>query len=185
MIAGVSGAGKTTMAKRIESRLGLPRHELDALHHGPGWVKRPEFEADVGAFTAGPRWVTEEQYHLLLGNLIWARADTLIWLDLPRRTVMWRVVRRSVRYAATRRELWNGNRERFRDWLKPQHPIRWAWSQHAGKQGSVAGRVAAHQHLDVVRLTSARAARQWVASLPAASAGGPGAPEPGAPGPGA
>jgi adenylate kinase family enzyme len=179
MIAGVSGAGKTTMAKRIESRLGLPRHELDALYHGPGWTKRPEFEAEVGAFTAGRCWVTEEQYHALLGDLIWGRADTVVWLDLPRRTVMWRVVRRSFIYASTRRELWNGNREAFRDWLDPEHPIRGAWSQHGGKQQKVAGRIAAHQHLDVVRLTSARAARRWVASLPAVSAGGSGAPKPG------
>ncbi len=30
--------------------------------------------------------------------------------------------------ALTRRELWNGNRESFRNWLDPEHPIRWAWA---------------------------------------------------------
>ena len=165
MVAGVSGTGKTTLAKKLEARLGVPRYELDALYHGPGWVKRPEFEADVEAFTAGPRWVTEDQYSAVLGHLIWQRADTLIWLDLPRGTVMWRVVRRSFIYAGTRRELWNGNRERFRDWLDPGHPIRWAWAQHASKRERVAGRVAAHPELEVVRLMSARAVREWLAAL--------------------
>lgn len=45
--------------------------------------------------------MTEDQYHRILGDLLWERADTVIWLDLPRRTVMWRVVRRSVLRAVT------------------------------------------------------------------------------------
>lgn len=70
LISGVSGAGKTTAAKALQARLGLPRFELDAFHHGPGWVKRPEFEDEVAAFAAQPRWVTEDQYHHLLGDLL-------------------------------------------------------------------------------------------------------------------
>lgn len=165
LIAGISGSGKTTLARTLEQRLNLPRYELDALHHGPGWVKRPEFEADVEAFSAGERWVTEEQYHGPLGDLLWLRADTLVWLDLPRATVMRQVIRRSVVRAATRRELWNGNRESLRDWLDPGHPMRWAWSQHARKRIVTEERLAAHPHLTVVRLASTREVQQWSASL--------------------
>jgi adenylate kinase family enzyme len=164
LIAGVSGSGKTTVARALELRLGLPRYELDALHHGPGWVKRPEFEAEVEAFSAGERWVTEEQYHALLGDLLWQRADTLVWLDLPRATVMRQVVRRSFVRAALRRELWNGNRESFRRWLDPEHPIWWAWRRHPRKKIVTAQRIAAHPHVRVVRLTSARDARRWSAA---------------------
>jgi adenylate kinase family enzyme len=62
LVAGASGAGKTTVAGRVAAVLGVPHVELDSLYHGPGWVPRPEFEADVYAFTAGPAWVTEWQY---------------------------------------------------------------------------------------------------------------------------
>ena len=165
LIAGISGAGKTTLAKAVEERLGLPWYELDALHHGPGWVKRSEFESDVEAFAAEPRWVTEEQYHGRLGDLLWNRADTLVWLDLPRPTVMRQVVRRSVVRALTRRQLWNGNRESLRGWLDPGHPMRWAWSQHARKRIVIAERIAAHPHLHVVRLTSPDEVRRWSAAL--------------------
>ncbi|MEV7005377.1 hypothetical protein [Streptosporangium sp. NPDC051022] len=161
LIAGISGAGKTTLARRLESRIGLPHHELDALHHGPGWRKRPEFESDVEAFSAGPRWVTEDQYHSALGDLLWERADTLVWLDLPRLTVMRRVVWRSLLRAVTRRELWNGNRESVRDWLDAEHPIRWAWSQHDRRRQRTAERILRHPHLGVVRLRTARAARRF------------------------
>ena len=161
LIAGISGSGKTTLAGALASRVGLPQHELDALHHGAGWVKRAEFEAEVAQIAAGERWVTEDQYFRLLGDLLWRRADALVWLDLPHATIMRQVVRRSVVRAATRRELWNGNRETFRDWLDPDHPIRWAWSQHAQWRGKVEDRIAAHPHLRVIRLTSRSDVRRW------------------------
>lgn len=164
IITGSSGAGKTTMAAALAARLGLPRAELDALHHGPGWVKRPEFEADVDRFTAGPAWVCEEQYFGSLGGLLWERADTLVWLDLPRRTVMRRVVGRSLLRVLTRRELWNGNRETWRDLFDSDHPMRWAWANHARKRMSTAERLARYPHLAVVRLVSARHVRDWLLS---------------------
>ncbi|GLY76927.1 hypothetical protein [Actinoallomurus iriomotensis] len=162
LVAGISGAGKTTLARRLSVRWGLPRHELDALHHGPGWTPRPGFLPDVRRLAAEDRWVTEDQYHRVLGDLLWERADTVIWLDLPRRTVMWRVVRRSVARAVTRRELWNGNRESARDWLRPSHPIRWAWSQAASRREATAARAARFPGVTVVRLRTARQARHWL-----------------------
>ncbi|WP_020669285.1 hypothetical protein [Amycolatopsis nigrescens] len=166
LISGHSGAGKTTLARRLAARHGLPHHELDALHHGPGWVKRAEFEADVERFSTGPRWVTEDQYRRFLGDLLWSRADTVIWLDLPRRTVLARVVRRSVSRAITRRELWNGNRESWREWLNPDHPMRWAWSQYHDKRRRVIEQSGRHPGIRLIHLTSASAVRHWLRSLP-------------------
>ena len=164
LVAGISGAGKTTLSRVLAARWGLPRFELDALHHGPGWVPRPEFEPDVRRFAVQDRWVTEDQYHRVLGDLLWEHADTVIWLDLPRRTIMWRVVRRSVSRAVTRRELWNGNREHWRDWLRADHPIRWAWSQAGPRSRETAARAARFPDVTVVHLRTAREARRWLAA---------------------
>ncbi|MEU7852822.1 hypothetical protein [Nonomuraea sp. NPDC049141] len=166
IVCGISGSGKTTLARKLAARLGLPRHELDALHHGPGWVKRPEFEAEVDEFSRGERWVTEDQYHRFLGDLLWERADTAVWLDLPRRTVMWRVVRRSLGRAITRRELWNGNREDWSAWLEPDHPIRWAWTHHQRRRTQTADRITRHPEVTAIRLRTARAVKRWLADLP-------------------
>jgi adenylate kinase family enzyme len=127
LVAGTSGAGKTTVAET----LGYPYVELDSLHHGPGWTRRPEFEEDVGRVVAGSRWVSEWQYEAVR-ELLLDRADCLIWLDLPRALVTARVVRRTLRRRVRREVLWNSNMEPplrtfFSD---PDHIVRWAWRTH-------------------------------------------------------
>ncbi|MCW2928187.1 MAG: adenylate kinase [Thermoleophilia bacterium] len=169
LVAGISGAGKTTLARQLAGRLGLPRHELDALHHGPGWVKRPSFEEDVTAFADDPAWVCEDQYQRLLGTLLWERADTVVWLDLPRRVVMRRVLWRTASRMVLRTELYNGNREQPRALLDPGHPVRWAWSQHAARRAHTAALAAAHPTVRVVRLHTPREVAAWLARLGAVS----------------
>ena len=62
LVAGVSGVGKTTTARRIADVLAVPHTEIDALFHGPDWEPRPTFVEDVDRFTSEAAWVTEWQY---------------------------------------------------------------------------------------------------------------------------
>ena len=62
LVAGISGAGKTTLAGRVAARLDVPHVEIDGLFHGPGWIPREAFVSDVRAFVARDAWVTEWQY---------------------------------------------------------------------------------------------------------------------------
>jgi adenylate kinase family enzyme len=62
LVAGTSGAGKTTLARRVAALLDLPHSEIDAFFHGPGWTPRDSFESEVHRFSAGSCWVTEWQY---------------------------------------------------------------------------------------------------------------------------
>ena len=55
---------------------------------------------------------------------MWPRADTVVWLDLPRSQVMRQIVSRTFRRVLTREELWNGNRE-------PVENL-WAWTRGHG-----------------------------------------------------
>lgn len=165
LVSGISGAGKTTLARQLATRLGLPHHELDALHHGSGWVKRPRFETTVAEFSAETAWVTEDQYHAFLGDLLWTRADTVVWLDLSRSVVMRRVVSRTFARLLTRRQLWNGNRERWRDLPSAEHPIRWAWAQHAARRERTVELAARHPHVRVIRLRTPTEAEAWLDAL--------------------
>src|SRR5262249_59683239 len=64
----------------------------------------------------------------------WGRADQLVWLDYERPLIMVRVVRRSVWRALTRKPMWNDNREDWRTWANPEHPIPWAGVKHGERR---------------------------------------------------
>jgi adenylate kinase family enzyme len=134
-VVGNSGSGKSTVAAALSVRLGVPHHELDAVFHQPGWTElpTPEFRHRVAEIAATERWIIDGNYSRVR-DIIWARADTVVWLDLPRPVVMRQVVRRTIRRAVRRTELWNGNREPWRNFatLDPNRSvIAWAWTQHA------------------------------------------------------
>jgi hypothetical protein len=79
VVAGVSGVGKTSLARRIADIIGAPHTEIDALYHGAGWVPREEFLDDVHALIAEESWTTEWQY-ATARPLLAARADVMVWL---------------------------------------------------------------------------------------------------------
>src|ERR1700744_3085931 len=133
-VVGNSGSGKSTLAAALAGRLGVRFLELDSVYHQPGWVPLPaaEYRALVSEAVAGDGWVIDGNYSAVR-DIVWARADTVVWLDLPRRTVMRRIIWRTLRRIAGRIELWNGNRERWRNFftLDPQESvIMWAWTRH-------------------------------------------------------
>jgi hypothetical protein len=163
LVGGISGAGKTTLARRIAAHRGLPHIEMDALFHGPGWTERPTFVQDVAELAATEQWVFDSDGYSAVRDALWSRADTLVWLDLPRWQVMQRVVRRSLWRGLRRTELWNGNREGLRAWGESGHPVRWAWSQHAARRQLIAERLGDPRwgHLTVYRLRSAGQVRTW------------------------
>ncbi|WP_416969845.1 MFS transporter [Streptomyces sp. 4F14] len=166
VLGGISGAGKSTLASSLAGVLGIRRIDMDALYHGPAWTRRAEFADDVERATRAPDWICDAQYHWVVGDLLGERADTFVWLDLPRRTVMHRVLRRSLIRAATGRELWHGNRETWRAMLlNPHHPLRWAWTHHATRRAETAAFLALHPGLTVVHLTEAGQARRWLRSV--------------------
>lgn len=172
-VVGCSGSGKTTVGRRLATRLGLPHLELDSIRHQAGWVELPddEFRARVAAFTDGAAWVVDGNYSVVREHIVWPRADTVVWLDLPKRQVMGQVILRSVSRVALRRELWNGNRERWRNlmsWNPERSILRWAWTSH-GRVRERYGAAATDPrwaHATFVRLTSRREVEAFLRSAP-------------------
>ena len=115
-VVGTSGVGKSTFASALALVLGAAFLELDSVQHQADWTPLPveEFRARVALVADGECWVIDGNYSRVQ-DLVWARADTVVWLDLPRRVVMRRIIWRSVWRVAGRTELWNGNRERWRN----------------------------------------------------------------------
>jgi adenylate kinase family enzyme len=163
VVAGTSASGKTTLAARIAEILAVPHVEIDALFHGPGWVPRPSFVEDVHRFAAEPAWVTEWQYSSVRPHLA-ERADLVVWLDLPRATVMRQVLRRTLHRRLRRQELWNGNVEPplWAILTDPEHIVRWAWTTHHKTASRIEGLLRERPGRPVVRLGSHSESEAWL-----------------------
>ena len=134
-MVGNSGSGKTTAAVALARRLSLPHVELDAIFHQPGWtaLATEEFRDRVRQIVATPSWVVDGTYSVVR-DLVWDRADTVVWIDPPLPVVAWRVVTRTVDRMVRRTELWNGNREPLSNlWSVNPHKsiIAWSLSRHS------------------------------------------------------
>ncbi|MBX7553415.1 adenylate kinase [Streptomyces sp. NPDC004232] len=168
LVVGVTGAGKSTLSRALSGRLGLRYHEMDALYfNGPGWAVNNRFAEEVSRLSAEPGWVIDSLGHPEVRDQLWERADTVIWLDYPRRVIMPRVLRRSLRRTITREVLFGGNRETWTDWLTREHPTWWAWSQHASRHAEVERRVHDPRFapLDTIRFRHPDETGAWLASL--------------------
>lgn len=160
-VVGNSGSGKSTLARELAATLGVPHLELDSVFHQPGWEPLPlgEFQRVVAARAAEDGWVIDGNYGSRVQPIVWARADTVVWLDPPRRTVMRQVIWRTVRRAVTKQELWNGNREPLTNFfsLDPEKSvISWAWHSHATYRIRYGAATAdpANAHLTFIHLVS-------------------------------
>ena len=133
-MVGCSGSGKTTLARSLAAELGARHIELDSIYHQPDWtpLDDEEFRIRVDEATGDGRWVVDGNYSAIW-EIVWNRADTVVWFDLPYAIVLARTIRRTLRRTLTREELWNGNREPLSNlWsLNPEKSIiAWTATRH-------------------------------------------------------
>ena len=128
VVMGSPGSGKSTFARRLGAATGLPVFHMDRAFWRPGWREAPrdEFAAQVEAWAAQPSWIIEGNYTGTLGPLL-ARADTLVYLDVPSWLATIRVVRRYlVGWRRTRPDMADDCREQ----LDPAFfRFTWTWNR--------------------------------------------------------
>lgn len=174
VVIGTSGGGKTTLAQEIAVRLKLPHTELDSLHHEPGWqeAELDVFRARVDVVTSGVVWVVDGNYSKVR-DLVWPRADTLIWLDYPPHVFLPRLFWRTVKRIVTRENLWGtGNRETFQaQFLSRDSLFVWAWNSSKRRKTTYPHAFAQpeHAHLTIHHFTSPRQTREFMSKLDAQS----------------
>jgi len=143
----------------LAAKLGLPVVELDAIVHAhAGWVdlSREDFRERLAAVLAKlpDGWIIDGNYHRDVGDIALGQADTALWLRLPFRTVYWRLARRTLRRARTGEELWNGNRETWRQLLTTDSMLWWgikAWRPATRKVRTALATVPHHARVVVLR----------------------------------
>lgn len=163
---GRSGAGKTTLGRMVAARLAAPFVECDSIRHKANWAQasadelRAAIEARIGGHD---RWVVDGTLQRHVGDLISGRADVLVWLDLPLPLKLWRAARRSWRRLRSGEELWNGNRETWRDaFFSRDSVIRYAIRAHFRDRRELPRREHAHKTL---RLCTVDEVDRWLATF--------------------
>jgi adenylate kinase family enzyme len=157
VVSTASGCGKTTLGRALATKLGAPFVELDALVHGPGWVETPDavLRARLASLLVGDRWVVDGNYRRKVGDLVLSQAELVVWLDLPLRVWLPRLAWRTLRRAATREELWNGNHESLRDAVWGRDSLfGYALRTYRSRRAEWPAALAPYRH---VRLSSPRA----------------------------
>jgi adenylate kinase family enzyme len=166
-----SGAGKTSFARALARRTGFPFIELDAIHWQQGnWVMpdREIFRARVEEATRGAAWVVDGNYSASR-DLVWGRADTVIWLDLPPALMLWRTIRRTVGRSVRGEVLWGGNRETlWNAFVGKDALIPFFIRTYRGRRQRFERELALpqHAHLRVHRFRSNPEAERWLRSTP-------------------
>lgn len=170
VVVGTTGSGKTTLARRLAAWLSAPHIELDAIHWQPNWEQAPLeiLRQQVAEAVSADSWVVDGNYGKVR-DLIWPRADTLIWLDYPLYTIFWRLFWRTIQRAWTREDLWEtGNQEKlWKHFLTRESLFLWALSSRPRHRRDYPKliRQPEHAHLSVVRFHSPRMTEQWLAAL--------------------
>jgi len=168
-VIGTSCSGKTTFAAGLADRIGVPHVELDALNWGPSWTNATgeEMRTRVAAAAAGEAWVVDGNYSVSR-DLVWARADAVIWLDFPLRTVLRRYAIRTWHRLRSQEEIWpgTGNRERLGNHLVGREGLLW-WilSTYHRRRREYPLLLRQHPHLAVVHLRAPAQADDWLARL--------------------
>jgi adenylate kinase family enzyme len=169
VVLGVTGSGKSTLAAELARRLGAPCIELDGLNWEPNWtVAAPDvFRERVRAAVAGDAWVVDGNYSKTR-DLVWPRAETIIWLDYALPIIFTRLLRRTLWRFLARKELWNGNRER----LWPQFFTRdslfiWALTAQPKhrREYPLISTLPDCANATFIHLRSPRATARWLAAL--------------------
>lgn len=170
-VIGPPGSGKTTLAQELARRLGIRYLDFDATVLLPHWerVPREQRMAVFEPLTRDGDWVTDG--HLRSGRdweqLILARADTVIWLDLPRWQTMVSVTLRTLWNTVMRRPAFGGNVETFSMLWSPEHSIVLGWTMYEPLRREYIGLFSdpANRGKALLRFTSRRTLRRWLREL--------------------
>jgi adenylate kinase family enzyme len=104
MIIGCCGAGKFVLSKQIAAVTKLPLYHLDKIYWKPGWIQpqREEWVQACEELVSKEEWIIDGNYGSTMEMRL-SRADTIIYLDQPALTCLYRVIKR--RYTGNRDDI--------------------------------------------------------------------------------
>ncbi|MFB2975210.1 AAA family ATPase [Microseira sp. BLCC-F43] len=168
-VVGTTGSGKTTLARQICQRLAIPHVELDALHWEPNWTEVPDevMRDRVSQALSGNRWVVDGNLNNDERNIVWSKADTVVWLDYSLPVIMSRIIWRTFWRVVTKENVCNGNRETWKTTFSRDSIILWALQTYGKRRREypILLQKPEYAHLEVLCMRSPKSTQDWLSSL--------------------
>jgi adenylate kinase family enzyme len=166
MVYGVTGSGKTTLARRIGERTGLPWHAVDDLTWRPDWVPVPKEDQRrlIEELCAGDAWILDHAYGAWLDAVL-ERVQLIVALDYPRLLSLGWLLRRCVINIVARRPTCNGNLETWKKLFSGDSILRWHFRSFAGKRARIRGWAADPDGPPVIVFRRPADAERWLRGL--------------------
>ena len=147
--------------------MNVPYVEMDALFWKPNWTETPdgEFFPRLEEALSSDDWVLDGNYDRTR-PIKWKRAQTVVYLDLPFRIVLYRMVRRCLIRGLKREELWAGNTENiWKHLLTRDSMILWTITSfhRVRKRYAKAFDMPEYSHIRFVRLRSREEVEHFIA----------------------
>lgn len=169
VIIGATGTGKTTLANQVSNKLALDFVDLDELHWMPGWQVRDaaDFKQCVANAVAADGFAVSGNYREVR-DIIWARADTVVWLNYPFWFVFCRLLRRSLLRVVDERKVCNGNTETWAKFLSHDSIMVWLFKSYwRRKRGirAILDNPSAYPHITFLEFKNPKDTQKWLTHI--------------------
>ena len=162
IIIGCGGAGKSTLARKLGEKTGLPVVHLDKLFWKPGWVERTpeEFDPMVQQELEKEAWIMDGNFNRTLTHRI-KYCDTVIYLDYSRMACLLGVLKRVITtYGTVRLDMGEGCPEKIDfEFLK------WVWNYNKNKREQNYRLLNETTHAKTIVLKNRRSLRRFLKSI--------------------
>jgi len=171
VIIGTTSSGKSTLAEELAKRFDLHFVDLDALHWEPNWQEAPleVFRARVVEATKSGCWVVAGNYSSVR-DLLWSRAEVVIWLDYSLPLIFGRLWSRTWRRWWHQELLWGTNRENMWNHLKlwsDESLFKWLFKTYWRRKREFPELLAQpeYKHLQLIRFKTPKETDKWLAEF--------------------
>lgn len=162
MIIGCGGAGKSTLARQLGEKTGLPVVHLDKLFWKPGWesLSQEEFDLVHQEAISRERWIIDGNFDRTIPQRL-SRCDTVLYLDFSRWACLMGVTKRVLTtYGTVREDMGEGCPERF-----DLEFLKWVWDFNKNKRQKNYRLLEEAEGVEVIILKNRREVKRFLASL--------------------
>lgn len=162
VVIGSGGSGKSTFSRELGRVTGIPVIHLDREYWRPGWEETPkdEWKARVADMLEGERWIMDGNFGGTREMRMQA-ADTIIFLDLPRRVCLYRILKRTLKYyGRSRPDMAEGCLERL-----DLEFVMWVWNYKHRSRMTLLAELEGLEEKSVMILRNQRQVSDFLANL--------------------